>query len=293
MKKKPFIVRFLCGILTTVLVLAVIVGVGCIYINKKFGINVFETYSQVKILSQPVNEDEKFKNKFDSTDMAAAQTNVNAKISGLISYTEESGYKVSTEGLTAESKLTLELLISDKQLAAIADVIIKDQTDGMGIIIGGEKYNIELVQIQFSNIDNATGTADVNVVAKIDISSIQEQMKGFPLNMFKKYIPKVLYISSTTTVTKLEGKFNYSVESKELTLNNLDKAQTANIVKLLDMVASTGTADELNKSVGQTFVDMLIGNETTQGFVYSLKDLGATDYSFRTVDEVNYLVIKP
>ena len=293
MKKKPFLVRLLCGILTTVLVIAVIVGVGCIYINKKFGINVFETYSQVKILSQPVDENKKFTNKFSSTDMAEAQTNVNAKISGLITYTEENGYKVSTEGLTAESNLTLELLIADKQLAAIADVIIKDQTDGMSVEIGGEKYNVELVQIQFSNIDNETGSADVNVVAKIDISSIQEQMKGFPLNLFSKYIPKVLYISSTTTVTKLEGEFNYSVTSKELTLNNLNKAQTSNIVKLLDMVAKTGSADDLNQSVGQTFMDLLIGNETTEGFVYSLKSLGAKDYSFRIVDEVNYLVIKP
>lgn len=293
MKKKPFIVRFLCGILTTVLVIAVIVGVGCIYVNKKFGINVFETYSQVKILSQPVNEETKFTNKFTNEDKSSAQTNVNSKISGLISYTEADGYKISSSGLTTESQLTLELLISDKQLAAIADIIIKNQTDGVGVEIGGEKYNIELVQIQFSNIDNETGSADVNVVAKIDISSIQEQMKGFPLNLFSKYIPKVLYISSTTTVTKLEGEFNYSVASKELTLNNLDSAQTTNIVKLLDMVAHTGSAEELNKSVGKTFMDMLIGNADNMGFVYSLKDLGAKDYSFKTVEEVNYLVVKP
>ena len=63
-KRKPFLVRLLIWLLSIILTLVLIVAVCCIYVNKKYGINLFETYAQVKKLSTPVNEDTKFTNKF-------------------------------------------------------------------------------------------------------------------------------------------------------------------------------------------------------------------------------------
>lgn len=293
-KRKPFLVRLLIWLLSIVLTLVLIVAVCCIYVNKKYGINLFETYAQVKKLSTPVDENAKFTNKFSSDDMASAQTTVNAKIAGLITYTEADGYKISGDGLTADSNLTQDLLISDKQLAAISNTLMNNSEDGVYLDFNGDKAKVELVQIKFDNIDNLTGNVDINIVVKIDFSFLQGKMQNFPFSLFKSYVPKTVYISSTTTILKSATPFAYTVQSKEITINNLDKAETENLIKTLDLVAKIGTVDDLNLMVGEQFANLLIGNESnTGGFAYSLKDLGANDYSFLNKDGVNYFVIKP
>ncbi len=293
-KRKPFLVRLLIWLLSIVLTLVLIVAVCCIYVNKKYGINLFETYAQVKKLSTPVDENTKFTNKFSSDDMASAQTTVNAKIAGLITYTEADGYKISGDGLTADSNLTQDLLISDKQLAAISNTLMNNSEDGVYLDFNGDKAKVELVQIKFDNIDNLTGNVDINIVVKIDFSFLQGKMQNFPFSLFKSYVPKTVYISSTTTILKGATPFAYTVKSKEITINNLDKAETENLIKTLDLVAKIGTVDKLNLMVGEQFANLLIGNESnTGGFAYSLKDLGANDYSFLNKEGVNYFVIKP
>ena len=259
--------------------------------NKKYGINLFETYKQVKILAKTVDEDKLFTNKFNADDMASASVTVNAKIDGLITETED-GYKISSEGLTEHSNLTAELLISDKQMGAIVNNLLTTNGNSLGVDFAGEKATAEIVQIKFENIDEL-GNADLNIVIKIDISFMQEKLNQFPMSMFKKYVPKMLYISSTTTITKTEGKMNYSVASKTLKINNLDGQQTTDILKALNIVAPIGSADELNLTVGQQFANVLIGNSENEGFAYSLKDLGVADYTFKSIDGVGYFVLQP
>lgn len=292
MKKTPFIVKLLLWIIGIVLVIALAISAVCIYVNKKYGINLFETYTQVKLLSQPVDEAKFCDNKFTDDDMATAQTTVNASVAGLISYSETDGYKISTTGLGEDSMMSADLKITDKQMGAIAKTIINSAEGGMTMNFNGETVQVELLQIKFENIDNLTGNADVNIIVKMDISSLQEKFNSFPLNMFKKYIPKTLYISSTTTIEKGEGNFAYTVKSKSLKINNLTEEQTSSLIKTLNLVAKTGTDEELNLMAGEPFANLLIGNSTNTGFAYSLKDLGAKDYSFETVGETNYFVIK-
>lgn len=293
-KRKPFLVRLLIWIVSIVLTLALIVAICCIYVNKKYGINLFETYTQVKKLSKPVDENAKFTNKFSADDMSSAQATVNAKIAGLISYSEEDGYKISGSGLTDESNLTSALLISDKQMGAIANTLINENEDGVYLEINGDKAKIELVQIKFENIDNLTGNVDINIVVKIDFSFMQNKMQNFPFSLFKSYVPKTVYISSTTTIEKGQTPFAYTVKSKEMTINNLTKAETENLVKTLDLIAKVGSVEKLNLMVGEQFANLLIGNETNNnGFAYMLKDLGANDYTFVNSDGVNYFVVKP
>lgn len=290
-KRKSFLGRLFGWILGIVLTFVVLVAGVIIFVNKKYGINLFETYKQVKILAKTVDEDKLFTNKFNADDMASASVTVNAKIDGLITETED-GYKISSEGLTEHSNLTAELLISDKQMGAIINNLLTTNGNSFGVDFAGQKATAEIVQIKFENIDEL-GKADLNIVIKIDISFMQEKLNQFPMSMFKKYVPKMLYISSTTTITKTEGKMNYSVASKTLKINNLDGQQTTDIIKALNIVAPIGSADELNLTVGQQFADVLIGNSENEGFAYSLKDLGVADYTFKSIDGVGYFVLQP
>ena len=52
-----------------------------------------------------------------------------------------------------------------------------------------------------------------------------------------------------------------------------------------------GTAKEFSKIIGDAFVDTLIGTEENPGFAYILKDIGVTDFSFTTEDNMDYFVL--
>ena len=288
-KRKPWWVKLLISLLTTALVIGIAVLGVFLYAKNKFGINIFETISQFKILTQEVDESKLFPNKFSVDDMESAKVNVNAKAKDLITFSEENGYKIQTTGLTSESNLTGDIRLTDKQIGAIINNLIMDQ-NGAKVKMGDDEINLTLIQVKFVNLDEKS--TDVNIVVKLDISSIKNKMNSFPLSLFNRYIPKTLYISATSTVTKGETEFEYTITGKSLTINNLNKAQTENICKVLDLVAKVGTAQKLCETISSPLINAMIGNKTTSGFAYSLESLGAKDYNFEVIDKTNYFVIK-
>ena len=291
-KHKSFLARLFGWLLGIVLTVVILVAGVCIFVNKKYDINLFQTYSEVKLLSKAVDEEKLCTNRFTAEDMSSAQTEANSKMTNLITGNAEDGYEIG-QHFTADSMLSAELRLSDKQMAAIIHEIINDQEGGFSVALGGENATVEILQLKFENIDNNTGSADVNIVLKIDISFMKEKMNAFPLSLFKKYVPKTLYISSTNTVTKNEGSFSYTVTSKSMSMNSLTADQTADLVKTLNVLAQVGSVSELNETIGKTFINLLIGDENnTNGLTYSLKDFGVKDYTFYTQDNIGYFVMK-
>lgn len=286
--KKPWWVKLIIGILIFVLIVALAFGGACIFVKVKYDVSVFETIGQLRTLQETVNEEKSFPNQFTTDDMAAAQTTVNAQMEGLIVGNAENGFEIATSlGVEANIKATLKL--TDKQLGAIAKIAIGEGAD---VSLGeGVTAKANLIQVKFSSLEG--NSVDVNFVIKVDISEIKEKMKDFPLSWVKKYIPSVLYISSTVSVVKGEGEFNYTIENVGMTINNLTQEQTTSLLKTVNLIAKTGTAEEINLQIGSQFVNALIGNaENPSGFVYSLRDLGVTDYDFEGNGENNYFVIK-
>ena len=87
----------------------------------------------------------------------------------------------------------------------------------MGVVLPDFEFN-QKHKIKFGNIDNLTGNVDINIVVKIDFSFLQGKMQNFPFSLFKSYVPKTVYISSTTTIVKGATPFAYTVKSKEITI---------------------------------------------------------------------------
>lgn len=285
--KKPWWAKLLISLLVTVLVFALSVGGACIFVKVKYGVSVFGTIGQIRTLQQEVKEDELFENKFSEEDKSSAQLTVNAQVDGLIQGNAENGYSIASSLTTAEINATLK--ISDKQLGAIAQILIGDE--GTDVSIGDSTVKAKLIQVKFENVEQ--NSADINFVVKIDVTQLKEKMTDFPLSLINKYVPSTIYLSSTVSVLKGEGSFSYTVESVGMTINNLSEEQTTELFKTIDLIAKTGTAEKLNLEIGSMFVNALIGNsENPDGFAYSLRDLGATDYDFITQDEINYFVIK-
>ena len=75
-------------------------------------------------------------------------------------------------------------------------------------------------------------------------------------------------------------------------VNNLDEKGTASFFKTINTFISFGSLEDINNSIGGTFANAMIGNEENTGFAYSLKDVGATDFTFQNIDETNMFIIQ-
>lgn len=287
--RKPFIVRFIIWLFSIIITLALILGIGCLIAKQKYGVDVFSTISQIKTLNQKVDES-KYDSKFSDNDMKDAQIAVNAKMQGLISYSEENGYKICEEGIGVESKISADLLLSDKQLGAITNTLISQNEEGMTLDISGNKLQISFLQVKFVEVREKE--ADINIVVKVDVRDLKQKMNSFPMNLIAKKIPDYLYISSTSTVKKGENAFEYEILSKNIEINNLSSDDTKSFLNTLNLVFKFGTSDDFNLMIASPFVNALIGNSENNGFAYSLRGLGVKDYDFVVVDNINYYVLK-
>lgn len=284
-KRKPWWARFLLWILGIVITTGLSFGGACIFLKVKYDINVFATISQIKTLNQTVNEEKKFDNIITEEDKASAQASINAQLENLITYSAEDGYKMSS---AVPMKGTLKL--TDKQVGALLKIIL-ESSNSPKVNIGGNELGFDILQVKFSEVETNV-KSDVNIVAKIDASSLKEKFSSFPLNIIGKRIPSTLYVSATVTIQKGESPFTYTLTGKSLEINNLDAKQTESFIKTIDAFLKCGDAKTLCESVAKPFIDGLIGTEENKGFALFLKDVGATDFNFETTDGVNYFVVE-
>lgn len=285
--KKLFI-----SLVVIVAVLGVVVIGGYIYVRSAYGIDLFRTAGQLKTLTQAVDETALCPNAYGEEDFAAMKTELNKKFDGFVSYEEGkgvNGYSVNFGSLAGKS-MSGTVSLTEKQVGAITQTVFYGQTGGK-IKLGDKEVSVTVVQIDFSEIAE-DGSADFNVVAKIDLTPFKADMGDFPYKYFKKYIPDNLYVSSVVRVDKTEEDgFSYTVSHKSITLNNLSGDDTADLFNTLNAVLKIGTAENLNMQVGETAVTALIGTEESNGFAYSLKAIGATAFKFETASDAERFIV--
>lgn len=276
--------RLFISLVVIVAVLGVVVIGGYIYVRSAYGIDLFRTAGQLKTLTEQVNEAELCPNAYGDSDFTDLKNSVNAEIEGLVKFEEGKGYNDYTLDFSAltGAELSKTIALSEKQVGALAQTVFFEQTGGK-IQLGGKQTDVTIVQTDFSEIAE-NGSADFNVVCKLDLSPFKADMDKFPYSLFKKYIPDSLYVSSTVRVDKTtDGQFDYTVLHKGLALNNLNAEETEDLFHTLDAVLKIGSAESVNLQIGTIAVNALIGNEQSIGFAYSLKAVGATTFYFANV----------
>lgn len=284
------------NLIITLVVIVAILGVviigGYVYVRTTYGIDLFRTAEQLKILTEDVDETALCPNAYGEQDFADMKSAVNDKIDGLIVYEKDkgyNGYSVNFASLAGKS-MTDPIFLTEKHVGAIAQTVFYEQTGGK-IKIGEKESAVTAVQVDFSEIAE-NGSADFNVVAKLDLTPFKADMNGFPYKHFKKYIPDNLYVSSTVRVDKTEEDgFSYTVTHKSLTLNNLSADDTADLFNTLNAVLKIGTAENLNMQVGSMAVNALIGTKDAIGFAYSMKAIGAKSFDFGTVSDIDLFIV--
>ena len=284
--------KLIISLVVIVAILGVAVIGGYIYVRTTYGIDLFRTAGQLKTLTQEVDETALCPNAYGDKDFVDMRTEVNKRLDGLISYEEGKGYNGYSVNFASLAGKRMDDMISltEKQVGAIAQTVFYEQTGGK-IKLGEKEVSVTVVQVDFSEFaDN--GSADFNVVAKLDLTPFKADMGEFPYKYFKKYIPDSLYVFSTVRVdkTKAEG-FDYKVTHKSLTLNNLSADDTADLFDTLNAVLKIGTAENLNLQIGKTAVNALIGTAENPGFAYSMKAIGATTFNFATVSGVDWFIV--
>ena len=284
--------KLIISLVVIVAILGVAVIGGYIYVRTTYGIDLFRTAGQLKTLTQEVDEPTLCPNAYGDKDFADMKTEVNKRLDGLISYEEGKGYNGYSVNFAVLAGKSMDDMISltEKQVGAIAQTVFYEQTGGK-IKLGEKEVSVTVVQVDFSEFaDN--GSADFNVVAKLDLTPFKADMGGFPYKYFKKYIPDNLYVSSTVRVDKTEEDgFAYTVTHKSLTLNNLSADDTADLFDTLNAVLKIGTAENLNMQVGSMAVNALIGTKDAIGFAYSMKAIGAKSFDFGTVSDIDLFIV--
>lgn len=284
--------NLIISLVVIVAILGVVIIGGYVYVRTTYGIDLFRTAEQLKILTEDVDETAFCPNAYGEQDFADMKSAVNDKIDGLIVYEKDkgyNGYSVNFASLAGKS-MTDPIFLTEKHVGAIAQTVFYEQTGGK-IKIGEKESAVTAVQVDFSEIAE-NGSADFNVVAKLDLTPFKADMNGFPYKHFKKYIPDNLYVSSTVRVDKTEEDgFAYTVTHKSLTLNNLSADDTADLFNTLDAVLKIGTAENLNMQIGTTAVNALIGTQENPGFAYFMKSIGATYFKFETVSGVERFIV--
>lgn len=283
------------GIIITLVVIIALVGVavigGYIYVRQTYGIDLFRTAGQLKTLSQTPDEKTLCPNAFSASDMADVKSNMDEKVSGLISYEEGKGYEGYSVDFSEVSPtpFTGSITFSSKQAGALAQTIFYEQTGGK-VKIGEKELTVRLVQMDFSDISEE-GSADFNVVAKVSLTPLKEDMNGFPFSLFKKYVPDELYVSSTVRVNKTDDNMGYNITNVGLKINNLSADDTDDLFHTLDAVLKIGSAENMNLQIGTTAVNALIGNSEYKGFASSMQIFGKTAFEFDVINEQACFVI--
>ena len=186
------------NLIITLVVIVAILGVavigGYIYVRTTYGIDLFRTAGQLKTLTKDVDESALCPNAYGEQDFVTMKSEIDKRFSGLIVYEKGkgyNGYSVNFDALNGKV-MTDMISLTEKQVGAVAQTVFFGQTAGK-LKIGGKDVSVTVVQIDFSEIA-ANGSADFNVVAKIDLTPFKADMGGFPYKYFKKYIPPLRFV---------------------------------------------------------------------------------------------------
>lgn len=181
------------NLIITFVVIVAILGVviigGYVYVRTTYGIDLFRTAGQLKTLSQDIDESALCPNAYGEQDFVTMKSEIDKRFPGLVVYEKGkgyNGYSVNFASL-ADKSMTDMISLTEKQVGAVAQTVFFGQTAGK-LKIGGKDVSVTVVQIDFSEIA-ANGSADFNVVAKIDLTPFKADMDGFPYKLFKNISP--------------------------------------------------------------------------------------------------------
>ena len=251
-----------------------------VFLKVKYDVDFFATVKQVKVLTETPDESVLVTNPFADENMQSAMVTINASVPNLVKYSTETGYDISGDDVTA-TEMSQTIRLADVECGAVLNSMIAKNAENNKIKIGSAELPFQFVELDFSDLNVTEKTVSFTSILKLDARNLKESMSSFPASLFKKYIPDYFFVSTTTTVTKTETAFEYTVSNAKVKINNLTTEETMSLLETLNKLLSFGNPETLANSFAEPMVNALIGTSETNGFVYVLKNsFSASDWAF-------------
>lgn len=294
-------------ILTLIIIVALAVGGIWAFCYFKYDVDVFSVATSLsKISSVPKIEDvapNQPEEQIYQDLIAKINNSFACGEQKIITYNDDTKIYTINVG-NAQSPLVENLNLNGKETCAFFNMII---SNGLQTISAGSEtiklsdYDFKLLEVDFGEVEEITKDEKTTiknsfkVVSSISLVNVKSKMGAFPLSILKSKVPDTLYISSNVNVLMEKNTISYSVESNALNLNKAGHKDLTPVFKLLNQFIKIGEADDLNKKIGELFVNHLLGNSESVGtsFCYTLVHTSmAQSFCFEKLGEQVVLSLK-
>ena len=296
MKNKPLIFRFISWLLGIAVTVVLFVAGAYVVIKMKYDVDIFATIKQVRQLSQKVDEDSLLANKFEQENLDSAVIKINASLPNLITKDADDNYQITTSSVSV-TDLQSNIKMTDKEWGSLLNTLfIAKSAEENPIKIGNETLPYEFIQLDFSDYSAENHSIKFTTVFKLDARAIKNNMKSFPMSLIKNYIPDYFYLFATTSVTKTDTAFEYTLENQYLKANNLTVNDTMSLFSALNKFLNFGEPQELASKFVNVIADGLLNAEkdehgNVKGFMGIMKEYNASDFAFSQSEEIIYLEV--
>ena len=289
-KNNSLLVKLLSWLLGIVATTVLSIGGAYVYVKIKYDVDLFQTINQVRGLTQAVDENEKLKNKFDDTDMDNAVELINQSFSNLIVKDDDDNYIISSSGV---ENLHVDLMLTDKHCGAILDnLFLRNSLEENPIKIANIEIPFSFIELDFSDYSMENDSIILTTVFKLDATQAKDKMIGFPANIIKNYIPDYFYIFASATITKLSNPLEFSISDPYISINNLSKEDTMDLLNKLNKIVGFTDTETLADSFCGNIANGLMGSSSeNQGLFYIFNNYGAVDFEFVEQTETIYVKI--
>ncbi len=276
-------------LLTLIVLIVLIAGLffgGVMYLNKKYDIDTFSTFSTMKKLQMPVEESEVVKNPYSEKDLLSTKTKFSLSYDGFLKE-ESDGLSFHPDAI--QNGVRSDIYLTDRELACLLEEAVKAEMDSK-IDIGGYLFSFSVRSLSIKVEDEKTSV--LSFVCLIDISDLRKAFTGLAGMVFGRYVPKFFYLTISFENIHGEEAFSYSVKPEGLVLNTLTVEESASLFTTIGKFVSFPEADKVTEAFSTCFMDNLIGTESDKGLLYSMKPYGVRDYSFVNYNNENCFCIE-
>lgn len=283
--------KVLLWIVVSIIVVALIIY---LFLRLVVGIDIFTLINRLNQLNQPINVETIVTYPYERNDAMVNQINTilqeGSGKSNIVTIDTAGEITINSEELES-AVFDRSLKLTDKQTACIISASFNEFLEGQE---GSSLFleDLEFLQLKFSDLVEQSGSfksVNINSIVKVSLKTFKDSLVSFPLTMIKGYIPEFLYVETTVKVIKKVG-FNYEFEAISIKINNMNEADSENLINCINPIISLGTPEDCCTTIGGTIVDIIIGNKESTGFGKSL--LNASDFKFVKNGETIYYVVE-
>ena len=133
--------KLLKALISVILTIVVIAGGFILFVNAKYGINMFDVIKSLDKLSATVDVETLATNAIQESDYATTKTELNAQLGDLILFDSETAtYSINT---SLSSSLTEDMKLTGKNACVLLNLMLDSNEEGIKANNGGQEVDLK------------------------------------------------------------------------------------------------------------------------------------------------------